>query len=232
MSPARDVVVAMASDRGRAHRRNGDRIRVVRSTGRDDRQHGLLAIVCDGHGEGSRGASAKRLVTRVARRAFPEGEDPGATLAATIDGADCVPYRPAPSRATLVGTTASCTALLLRGGLAWCAHRGNSRCFLVRAHELYTMTRDHASDLSPPRPGSSAASATRWPRPFVIQAGDRLLLETDGLHGAVPEAEIVRVVDHQAPREACRELIRLARAAGGIDDVSVILLGVPGTACR
>jgi protein phosphatase len=56
-----------------------------------------------------------------------------------------------------------------------------------------------------------------------------LLLCSDGLWNQVSENEILDLVTkHPAPQEACNKLIALANMRGGIDNVTTILLKLPG----
>ena len=58
-----------------------------------------------------------------------------------------------------------------------------------------------------------------------LAAGDRLLLCSDGLSGMVEDSQIQQIVMAAAsPQEACRELVEAANAAGGDDNISVIIL--------
>jgi len=60
-----------------------------------------------------------------------------------------------------------------------------------------------------------------------VRAGDKLLLASDGLHGYVPEEDIVRVLkEASSPSEAVTKLINLALRYGGHDNVSVVIVSV------
>lgn len=60
-----------------------------------------------------------------------------------------------------------------------------------------------------------------------VRAGDKLLLASDGLHGYVPEEDIVRVLkEAKSPSEAVTKLIDLALRYGGHDNVSVVVVSV------
>ncbi len=54
-----------------------------------------------------------------------------------------------------------------------------------------------------------------------LRLGDTVLLCSDGLHNLVTDADILEILRANNPREACRELIEKALAAGGVDNVSV-----------
>ena len=58
-----------------------------------------------------------------------------------------------------------------------------------------------------------------------LQAGDALLLCSDGLFGMVADEEIAALIGvARNPEEACRELVACANGRGGRDNISVILL--------
>jgi protein phosphatase len=54
--------------------------------------------------------------------------------------------------------------------------------------------------------------------------GDVLLLCSDGLSGVMPAAAIVGGLEHPAPEAAAEELVSAARAAGGPDNITALVL--------
>jgi protein phosphatase len=61
----------------------------------------------------------------------------------------------------------------------------------------------------------------------TVKPGDILLLCSDGLHGAVPDKQIVRIAASGASlREAAQHLITIANQSDGGDNVSVQLIRV------
>ncbi len=66
-------------------------------------------------------------------------------------------------------------------------------------------------------------------REFAIQAGDVVLLCSDGLTSMIPESRIVEVLRGNARLDtAGRALIAAANAAGGRDNITVVLLRIGG----
>ncbi len=58
-----------------------------------------------------------------------------------------------------------------------------------------------------------------------LQAGDQILLCSDGLWGEVPEETVWAMVDKSAtPSDACIRLTEAANGAGGNDNITVILV--------
>ncbi|HXH05449.1 MAG TPA: SpoIIE family protein phosphatase, partial [Vicinamibacterales bacterium] len=124
---------------------------------------------------------------------------------------------------------------------------GDSRVYLVRDGRLTQVTRDHSWVEEQVRHGTLTATAARrhpWrnvvtralaggddPEVDVIelklQAGDRLLLCSDGLSGVLTDEEIEAIVVERADLQSiCDRLVAAANAAGGPDNVTALLLQV------
>ncbi|HSO27319.1 MAG TPA: PP2C family serine/threonine-protein phosphatase [Anaerolineales bacterium] len=146
------------------------------------------------------------------------------------------------------GTTL--TALLVRGEQMTVAHVGDSRAYFLSADgELEALTRDHSLVERLVELGKiSLEEAARHPQrnvlyralgqgePFEadvstlpVRAGGQLLLCSDGLWGVVPQEKMVEIIRSAAsPQAACHTLIAEANAAGGPDNITVILVRLPG----
>jgi serine/threonine protein phosphatase PrpC len=142
-----------------------------------------------------------------------------------------------------MGTTM--VALLEDGDSVYLANVGDSRAYLLRNGELTQVTVDHTLvqeliDEGRLRP----EEAERHPQRSIItralgveadvevdlftyklQAGDRLLLCTDGLSGVVGEAHIRNVLLRVAdPQDAAERLVAMANEGGGPDNITVMVL--------
>jgi protein phosphatase len=138
------------------------------------------------------------------------------------------------------GTTL--TALLWDGAELALAHVGDSRAYLLRAGELFRLTTDHSHVRSLVDEGRlTEEEAAAHPQRALLtraldgrersevdvtacqaKAGDRYLLCSDGVSAVLPEAEIRRVLlSGEEPEAAVRELVTLARGAGGPDNIAV-----------
>jgi protein phosphatase len=125
------------------------------------------------------------------------------------------------------------------------AHVGDSRAYRLRGERLEQLTDDHSLVATMVRDGimDPADAATDGRRNIITRAlgaedqvrvdlvtsdlapGDRLLLCSDGLHGQVDDATIATVLrDEPDPAVAVDRLIALANAAGGEDNVTVIVI--------
>jgi protein phosphatase len=134
---------------------------------------------------------------------------------------------------------------LVRGGHALLAHLGDSRAYLQRAGRLEQLTRDHSLvqnqlDRGELTPAEVVLARTRsGPTRFIgmpgratadvqlvaLQPGDRLLLCSDGLTDMLLDDDIAAVL--AKPGElavTCERLVAAANAAGGHDNITVLLL--------
>jgi len=64
-------------------------------------------------------------------------------------------------------------------------------------------------------------------RSFALQKDDRLLLCSDGLTDMIEDKDIERVIREQGdPQAACDELVKKANAAGGYDNITLIIVDI------
>ena len=136
--------------------------------------------------------------------------------------------------------------LLAHEGHYACLWAGDSRSYLYRGGVLKRLTSDHsevqelvdagvlASEDAPRHPRANVITRAIGARSRVklddvcgvLQVGDRFLLCSDGLHGAVND-HLIGDMMRRAPLEwAAKSLIDLALAYGGRDNVTVVLVGV------
>lgn len=125
------------------------------------------------------------------------------------------------------------------------ANIGDSRAYLLRDDELRQLTEDHSLVNELVKRGEISRQAARHhPQKNVIirslgisddarfdlntyplVLGDQLLLCTDGLTNMVDDHQIQAVLtSDQTPKEKCDQLIDMANAAGGLDNITVLLL--------
>jgi protein phosphatase len=126
------------------------------------------------------------------------------------------------------------------------AQVGDSRAYLIRNGGITQITHDHSWVEEQVRAGvMSRSEAERSPFRNVITRsigaapqvqpdfyeehalmGDVWVLCSDGLTGHVQDAEIAQIAGNHAPSEAARQLIELANARGGRDNITVFVLSV------
>jgi len=138
------------------------------------------------------------------------------------------------------------TAVIVRDDDAFIAQVGDSRCYLLRDGRLEQLTEDHSWVAEQVRSGAmSLAEAEASPFRNVItrsmggapavdadvmavklQAGDRLLLCSDGLSGMVPEGELAALLGRGSPTVAAWNLVDAANRYGGKDNITAFVLHV------
>ena len=249
-SPELRVEAGLATDRGCVREINEDFARIIRPTTTEElARRGLLAVVCDGMGGHEGGEIASRLaVETIVKRFESEDGDPLTILPRALQSANRAIFDAAIRNAKLRGMGTTCTALVLRAGVAYSAHVGDSRLYLVRAGEIFLMTEDHSAVMELVRQGVISRDEARhhpdknvisralgshgdvdvtgWPRPFAVLPGDRFLLCTDGLYDLVDDETLLAVARNAHPQVACDRLVTLAREAGGHDNISVAILAM------
>lgn len=143
------------------------------------------------------------------------------------------------------GSGTTVTAALVVGQQLTIAHVGDTRAYLLyNEHRMEAATRDHSLVRRLEELGqiTSAEAAVHPQRNVLYRAlgqgetlepdvvttpfplGGYLMICSDGLWGVVPEDEMRRII-YEAPnmQTACQNLVTAANAAGGPDNISVVL---------
>lgn len=149
-----------------------------------------------------------------------------------------------------MGSTLVAALVDLEGGKVYAANIGDSRLYKINQTRLTQITRDHSMvqllvekqrltvEQARSHPQANLIYRTLGEKPAVevdiftqtIVPGDYLILCSDGLSGKVEDAQIQQIVlDHPAPQAACQELVQRAKAAGGDDNITVIVILVEST---
>ena len=169
---------------------------------------------------------------------------------AALTEADARLFATGMARPELSGMGTTFTAAWYQESNLCVLHVGDSRCYLARGENLYQLTQDHTVVAELVRrgvitPQDAAHHSMRHvitnvvggPSPGVrvevhrtqIEAGDSLLLCSDGLTEMVPEATIREVMTtEREPKAACERLIKSALDAGGRDNVTVVVARFDG----
>lgn len=127
-------------------------------------------------------------------------------------------------------------------------HAGDSRCYIHRGGKLVRMTKDHTIAQQAVERGlmteeqakasplgntlfNCIGGGTEGVHPDVyhltLQAGDELLLCSDGLTKKLEDAEIAAILKKAPkPAAACEALVAAANEAGGQDNITVIVARV------
>lgn len=145
----------------------------------------------------------------------------------------------------LRGMATTACGVIVQGDGASVAHVGDSRIYLLRGGTLQQVTNDHSWVEEQVRAGVMTASAARqhpWRNvvtralsggddpevdvtDLTLQPRDRLLLCSDGLSGVIPHEDIAAALGAGDDLDrVCRTLIEAANAAGGPDNITVLVI--------
>jgi protein phosphatase len=213
---------------------------------------GFVFAIADGLGGYAAGQVASALALDALREDAARSPDHWATekrLRRAVQEANLKIYQRAITVTELRGMGTTLTASVLSGSTLVTAHVGDCRLLLWRDGALTQLTKDHTWVADQVSYGLLTPEQARThPRRnmltrclgrelivgidvlrFPIRAGDVLIQCSDGVHGVVPEDEMLAALRKGDPDAACRALIDAARAAGAPDNASAQVVSV--TAC-
>ena len=235
--------VGSATDTGLVRRINQDQVLVT---------DGLYAVA-DGMGGHAAGEVASEVAVEALRASFGahDGKPTAEDLRAAVRDANRAVYERAQSAEELrgMGTTLTAAALVAveeEDRLA-VANVGDSRAYVFTRGELTQLTEDHSVPeelvrLGQLNPDEVATHPQRHMLTRVLGqatelevdlwevtpfAGDRLLLCSDGLCRELTDDQIGAVLRRLAdPSEAAKEFVTRARASGGADNITVVVIDI------
>ncbi len=217
-----------------------------------------LYIVADGmgghqHGEVASGIAIRVVAGMVVRKLYTtllslKHSPPEQSLLEIMQEGVLEAHRTITRQVPGGGTTM--TAVLILGNQMTVAHVGDSRAYAISQNDAMTvLTHDHSlvkrlvelgritTDEAAIHPQKNVLyRALGQGEPFdpdlnTMQLPDSgyILLCSDGLWGVVPDEDIHRLVlDAQNPEDACTKLVDAANDAGGPDNITAILVRLPG----
>ncbi|MDC1493032.1 Stp1/IreP family PP2C-type Ser/Thr phosphatase, partial [Flavobacteriaceae bacterium] len=210
-----------------------------------------LRIVCDGMGGHIGGAEASTIAVNSIQEYFSNTPNsvPQIALNEAITFANMQIFGSAQANPDFKGMGTTCTVLLEIEGLIYIAHVGDSRIYIHTDEKIYRITKDHSyvqglvdkgeiSDQqmeSHPKKNqltralgiAADVDVEIASKPILAKTGDIFLLCSDGLNGLINDRMINSVINTKDPLEIkCHNLITMAEAAGGHDNISVDLIEV------
>ncbi|MGK7945870.1 MAG: Stp1/IreP family PP2C-type Ser/Thr phosphatase [Microcystaceae cyanobacterium] len=225
---------------------------VIRQVNQDSYYYdpeGRFFIVADGMGGHAGGEEASQIAAQKIQAYFEENWESDIPSRDLIEEAFVeanqgilVDQEEHPERGDM-GTTA--VVVIFRNNEAWRGHVGDSRLYRLRKDKLEQVTDDHTWVARALKMGDitqEQAKSHPWRHVLFqclgrkdyhqaeiatldVQTGDQLLLCSDGLTEEVPDPLINSVLTSDAScEETAATLIKEAKAAGGSDNITVIIV--------
>ena len=226
------VRVGATTDIGRVREGNEDSYLVLEP----------LYAVADGMGGHRGGEVASSLALETIQGMFERREG---SLAEEVVEANRAVFDRSQNDRSVSGMGTTLTAAQVDGNRVHLVHVGDSRAYLLRGGELAQVTEDHTlvhrmvmeGEITPKEAETHPHRSILTRALGVDQTiqvdegdvetvpGDRILLCTDGLTGMVPEGQIREIaLETPDPQEAVEKLIKVANRAGGIDNITAVIL--------
>ena len=200
-----------------AESRIGGRMENQDSYGADETPFGYLITVCDGMGGGPGGKTASSIAVREIILGVKEGGTDDTLrniLIKAVRRANLAIIEQSLEIPELSGMGSTCTVVLINKHSALIAHVGDSRVYQIRGKSKVFRTFDHSMVFDLVRQkviteeqARLSAQSNVITRALGLKtdleveiaevpylAGDRFLLSTDGIHGSLPEAELIAAV--------------------------------------
>ncbi|HVF07183.1 MAG TPA: Stp1/IreP family PP2C-type Ser/Thr phosphatase, partial [Actinomycetota bacterium] len=201
-----------------------------------------LYAVADGMGGHRGGDVASRLALETIETLLHRVDT---SLADRVREANRAVYERSTADQRVSGMGTTLTAVVVDRGTVQLAHVGDSRAYLLRAGGLRQITHDHTlvarmvkageitRDEAAVHPHRNVVTRSLGTEPTVqVDEGtislldeDRVLICSDGLTGMVAEQQIQAILEAEPdPQRAADRLVKAANRAGGVDNITVIVL--------
>jgi PPM family protein phosphatase len=202
-----------------------------------------LSVVADGLGGHAGGEVASRLVARHLAEAASRLKS-AEEVEAALNEANKRLFEAMESAPQLRGMGATVVGLLAFGSRAWLFNVGDSRGYVGASSYLRLLSIDdstsfRATDERTSQRGNSITQSLGGTVSFTeikphivargLEPGDRYLLCSDGLTDMLDQDAIERCLTPD-PWDSVEQLVSAALAAGGEDNISVVILDFPGEA--
>jgi len=212
---------------------------------------GYLYLVADGMGGYQGGQQASQMAVQRIMQEYYQDTSPDLehSLARAIRLANAQIYQEAQRSPELQKMGSTVTAAVVRGRELLVANVGDSRTYLVRNGLARQLTEDHSfiaqglkqgivtPDQVEKHPYRGVITRVLGGGPDVqpdffreqLQAGDAILLCSDGLPNEVDDQQIAATISRsRTAQEAAGRLVNQANQHGGRDNVTAIVIGVDG----
>lgn len=205
-----------------------------------------LFIVADGMGGHVAGEIASKMASSLVSQYIQEHKEdaaPDILLTEAIKKANSLICQMSDEKEECRGMGTTLTAAYVKGDTVYFGHVGDSRLYLIHDGNMRQITEDHSLVWELLKSGNiTREEANVHPQRNILtralgtspevkidtgtlfwQPGDILLLCSDGLTNMLSEAQMLALISCEPAGKALDNLVEQAKAAGGFDNITVIL---------
>lgn len=208
-----------------------------------------LFLVADGMGgmnggEVAAGMTVERVPPLVLPELSKEGQEPLEVIGSALCRVSQEIWQHSATSRALSGMGSTVVAVYLKGSEMFVTHAGDARVYLLRGGEIKLLTDDHTLVHALYKQGTITARQAEvhpWRSQLIrhmgqkrlefegqrlpVEAGDRVLLCSDGLNKEVPDDLIGQLLGAAStPEEAVEQLVEQANERGGRDNITALAL--------
>lgn len=242
-----NYILANCTDTGKVRSVNEDSMTTF------DSPNGRVVVVCDGMGGQNAGDVASQLAIAVIQdilsdNTFPTPEE---AITRSVIAANQAILRRASQDESLTGMGSTCVMVIIKNGKVYYGSVGDSRIYYVSNGMIRQITKDQSYVQTLVDEGRITQEAAEHHQdknqitnalgienmtppvvcqmPIVPELGSVFLLCSDGLSGMINNNAILTTLSNSkvSLNERAQQLVNLANAAGGLDNITVQLIEFP-----
>ena len=245
-----NYVLANCTDTGKVRDVNEDSMVTF------DSPNGRVIAVCDGMGGQNAGDVASQLAVTVIQDILTDNTfvSPEEAITRSIVAANQAILRRAAQDVSLSGMGATCVMIIIKEGKVYFGSVGDSRIYYIAGGMIRQITKDQSYVQTLVDAGEITQEAAEHHQdknqitnalgldgmippvigqmPITPEPGAVFLLCSDGLSGMINNNAILNTVANRqlSLSDRAQQLVNLANAAGGLDNITVQLVEFPGVA--
>ena len=245
------IIASVQTDPGCVREANEDSGRHISPNDPDlQSRRGSLTVVADGMGGHASGEVASQMAVDLITELYyaDNGLSASDALRNAVEIANQEIFASSQTNEDYAGMGTTVIALVVKDGMAFSAHVGDSRLYRFRNRSLEMLTLDHSQVMEMVKHGvitmeqarnhedknvilravgTQGAVAVEVSDEFEARAGDIFLLCSDGLSDMLEDTEIEGILQKGGDEHsACEALIAAAKANGGHDNITVGLIRI------
>ncbi len=228
------VALGQASITGRRER-NEDFYGCITPTGNKLISRGICAVVADGMGGSLGGLEAAQTAVKSLLSDYystPDAWRVSKALSKVLAAANSWIHAEGRRNPLVAGMATTLSAVVLKGRHYVTAHVGDSRIYLLRDGRLKQLSTDHVRAV--PGLPDALTRAMGLDYQFSLESvsgelapDDRFLLVTDGVTGALTDADLTRIARAEPdPQTACDRIVQAAFETGSNDNITAQIVAV------